>query len=155
MANILFVRTGARSHLGAPLLVFAIISCAGYSPISVSQSVPGYDVRVSLSDQGAVDVAPRIGQRARQLEGRLKQVSDTSLLLSVHRVVREGGGDDTYSDLEVDLPSRDIDTVERSSTSMSRSFLAAGAIVATALLAAKGAGNVSGGGSGGHGGNGK
>ncbi|MEO8909269.1 MAG: hypothetical protein ABI408_03475 [Gemmatimonadaceae bacterium] len=58
--------------------------------------------------------------------------------MSVRRVVREGGGDDTYNDIEVSLPSRDVESVERSSTSVSRGFLTAGAIVATALLAANG-----------------
>jgi hypothetical protein len=106
---------------------------------------PGYIVRVSLSDQGAVDLAPKIGARARQLEGTLTEASDSILVMSVRRVTREGGGDDTYNDLPVSLPSRDVDAVERSKTSISRSVLSAGAIVATALLAAKGAGDASGG----------
>lgn len=155
MNNILFGTGEVQKHLAISLLLFICAACASYAPITVGESVPGYDVRVSLSDQGAVDVTPRIGARARQLEGTLKQVSDTSLILSVRRVVREDGGDDTYSDLEVALPSRDIGSVERSRTSMPRSVLAAGAIVATALLAAKGAGDVSGGKAGGPGGNGK
>jgi hypothetical protein len=155
MGNTLLATSEARKHLAFVLLFLSGTSCASYTTIPVAQSAPGYDVRVSLSDQGAVDVTPRIGARARQLEGTLTAVTDTSLVLSVRRVAREGGGDDTYSDLLVALPSRDIGSVERSQTSMSRSVLAAGAIVATALLAAKGAGDVSGGKTGGPQGNGK
>jgi hypothetical protein len=113
--------------------------------LQLGQSSPGYNVRVTLSDQGAVDLTPKIGARARQLEGTLRQTSDSSIVLSVKRVTREGGGDDNYDSLDVPIPARDIAAVERSQTSVSRSVLTAGAIVATALLAAKGAGDFSGG----------
>jgi hypothetical protein len=93
-----------------------------------------------------LDLVPKIGPRARVLEGTLKTATDSSLLLSVRRVTREAGGDDNYDSLEVLLPQQDIDTVERSQTSVRRSFMTAGAIVATALLAAKGAGDFGGGG---------
>ena len=126
-----------------PLL---IAGCTSYTPVRVADATAGYNVRVSLTDQGAVDLVPKIGPRARMLEGTLKAASDTSLLVSVRRVTREGGGDDSYDSLQVSLPSRDIDVVERSQTSVTRSILAAGAIVATALLAAKGAGDIGGGG---------
>lgn len=142
--------TNNRALRGAAsLLLIIAVSCTEYTPVRLANAVPGYDVRVQLSDSGSVDLVPKIGPRARQLEGTLKQMTDTSLLVSVRRVTREGGGDDSYSDVEVLLPSRDIETVERNKTSVSRSILAAGAIVATAILAAKGAGDVSGGKNGG------
>jgi hypothetical protein len=136
---------GTRTKASAmSICVLVATSCTTYSPLRMADMAPGYNVRVGLSDQGAVDLAPKIGARARQLEGTLKQASDTSIVMSVRRVVREGGGDDTYDNIEISLPSRDVEVVERSSTSVSRSVLTAGAIVATALLAAKGAGDVSG-----------
>jgi hypothetical protein len=127
------------------ICILTVSACTTYTPLRVADMSSGYNVRVSLSDQGAVDLAPKIGARARQLEGTLTEASDSILIISVRRVTREGGGDDTYNDLPVSLPSRDIDVVERSTTSISRSVLSAGAIVATALLAAKGAGDASGG----------
>ncbi len=125
--------------------VLAASACTSYTPLRVADMSPGYNVRVSLSDQGAVDLAPKIGARARQLEGTLTQASDSMIVMSVRRVTREGGGDDTYNDISISLPSRDVDGVERSTTSFSRSMLTAGAIVGTALLAARGAGDASGG----------
>jgi hypothetical protein len=122
-----------------------MVSCTSYTPVRVGEAVPGYDVRIGLSDQGAADLIPKIGARARLLEGTLRQVTDSSLVLSVRRVIREGGGEDTYSDVEILIPARYLGSLERSQTSVSRSILAAGAIVATALLAAKGAGDLSGG----------
>jgi hypothetical protein len=127
------------------ICVLVVSACTTYTPLRVADMSPGYNVRVSLSDQGAVDLAPKIGARARQLEGTLTEASDSILLMSVRRVTREGGGDDTYNDIPITLPSRDVEGVERSTTSFSRSVLTAGAIVGTALLAARGAGDVSGG----------
>ena len=127
------------------ICILAVSACTTFTPLRAADMSPGYNVRVSLSDQGAVDLAPKIGARARQLEGTLTEASDSILVMSVRRVTREGGGDDTYNDLPVSLPSRDVDAVERSTTSISRSVLSAGAIVATALLAARGAGDASGG----------
>lgn len=137
--------TGYRiTTWSASVLVVVASSCTEYTPVRLAAASPGYDVRVSLSDGGAVDLVPKIGARARQIEGMVKQILDTSLVVSVRRVVREGGGEDTYTDLEVLLHSGDIESVERSTTSVSRSILAAGALIATALLAAKGAGDLSG-----------
>lgn len=127
------------------ICILAVAACTSYTPLRVADMSPGYNVRVGLSDQGAVDLAPKIGARARQLEGTLTQASDSMIVMSVRRVVREGGGDDTYNDISMSLPSRDVEGVERSTTSVSRSVLTAGAIVGTALLVARGAGDISGG----------
>ncbi len=132
-----------------PIGLFAPLACTAYTPLQIGQAMPGYSVRVTLSDQGAVDLAPKIGARARRLEGTLRQASDSAILLSVRRVTREGGGDDVYDSLDVRIPAQDIATVERNQTSVSHSVLTAGAIVATALLAAKGAGDITGGKTGG------
>jgi hypothetical protein len=133
--------------LGAALLL--IPACTVYTPVQLGQAVAGYDVRVTLSDAGSLDLVPKIGGHARSLEGQLKQASDSSILLSVNRVTRDGGGDDTYDGLDLTIPAGDVETMEKSQTSVSRSVLTAGAIVATALLAAKGAGDVIGGKNGG------
>ncbi len=144
MKNIALIKNQIRMALvSASFLTTA--SCTAYTPIHGVEATPGYDVRVRLSDKGAVDLAQRIGPRARQLEGTLKQVSDSSMVVSVRRVVREGGGEDQYDGQEISIPSQDIETAETSKTSVPRSILAAGAILASAFLVAKGAGDLSGG----------
>jgi len=72
-------------------------------------------------------------------------MNDSSLLISVRRITREGGGDDTYDGNEISLARQDVELVERSRTSVSRSILAAGAVIASGFLVAKGAGDLSGG----------
>jgi hypothetical protein len=125
--------------------VVTAASCTAYTPIHGVGAMPGSNVRLRLTDQGAVDLAPKIGPRARQLEGSLTQVTDSSMTVAIRRVMREGQGEDTYDGLEVSIPARDIERAEASKTSVSRSILAAGAILASAFLIAKGAGEISGG----------
>jgi hypothetical protein len=142
-------RSGVTKQFRAALIsmsVVSVTSCTAYTPIHGAGAMPGTNVRLRLTDQGAVDLTPKIGPRARELEGSLTQITDSSMIVAIRRVVREGEGQDTYDGLEVSIPAKDIETAEASKTSVSRSILAAGAIVASAFLIAKGAGNVSGGG---------
>lgn len=144
MKNIALMNNQLRTVLiSASFLVAA--SCTAYTPIHGVEATPGNEVRLRLSDKGAVDLAPKIGMRARQLEGTLRQVTDSSMVVSVRRVVRENGGEDTYSGLETSILPQDIEAAESSKTSVTRSILAAGAFVASAILVAKGAGDISGG----------
>jgi hypothetical protein len=146
MKNIALTKNQVRTAL-VSVSFLATASCTAYTPIRGVEAAPGNNVRVRLSDKGAVDLSQRIGPRARQLEGTLKQVTDSSMVLSVRRVTREGGGEDTYDGQDISIPSQDIETAEASRTSVPRSILAAGGILASAFLIAKGAGDISGGGS--------
>jgi hypothetical protein len=145
MKNTGFGTNKIRMVLFALLVTMA--ACTVYTPIRGVAATPGYDVRVRLTDKGAAELVPRIGPRARQLLGTLRHVSDTSMVVLVRKVVREGGGEDTYDGQEISIPSVDIELAETSKTSVSRSILAAGGILASALLIAKGAGDIGGGGS--------
>ena len=124
-----------------------LVACTEYTPVRTSPVDPARqpDVRVTLTDQGQLNVAPRIGLRARQLEGTLETMTDSSLSLSVRKVSREGGIEDSYTGEQLSLSARDFDAVETSRTSVARSVLVAGAILASVFLIAKGAGDVSGG----------
>ncbi|MFL5499618.1 MAG: hypothetical protein ACJ79Q_00120 [Gemmatimonadaceae bacterium] len=123
-----------------------LLGCTEYTPVrgTVDPTSPT-EVRVTLTDAGQMTVAPRIGLRAHQLEGALQSMTDSSLALSVHKVSREGGIEDSYAGEQLSLTARDFGAVEKSGTSVIRSLLLAGAIIATTFVAAKGAGDLSGG----------
>jgi hypothetical protein len=123
-----------------------LLACTEYTPVrgTVDPASPT-EVRVTLTDSGQLAVAPRIGLRAHQLEGALQSMTDSSLSLSVHKVSREGGIEDSYTGEQLSLTSRDFGAVEKSSTSVIRSLLLAGAILASTFVVAKGAGDLSGG----------
>ncbi|MFL5479144.1 MAG: hypothetical protein ACJ79X_09015 [Gemmatimonadaceae bacterium] len=123
-----------------------LLACTEYTPVrgTVDPATPA-EVRVTLTDAGQLAVAPRIGLRAHQIEGTLQAMTDSSLSLSVHKVSREGGIEDAYAGEQLSLSARDFGAVEKRGTSVIRSLLLAGAIIATTFVAAKGAGDISGG----------
>jgi hypothetical protein len=92
-----------------------------------------------------VTIAPRIGLRAERLEGTLQSMNDSSLSLMVTGVSREGGIEDNYLGEQLSLSARDYESVEKSKTSVIRSLLLAGAIVASTFFVGKGVADISGG----------
>src|SRR6476620_3137061 len=146
------LRCGRRRVVaGTVAVLFAnLVGCTEYIPVEGRvDAAPAPQVRVTLTDQGTVDVAPRLGLRAERLEGVLQSMNDSSLMLTVRKVSRQGGIEDSYEGEQVSLARRDFEAVERGKTSVPRSILLTGAIIAGALLVAKGATDLSGGKNGG------
>ena len=127
-----------------------LLACTEYTAVrGVSDAGVQPQVRVTLTDQGRVDAAPRVGLRAQRVEGRLTSMTDSTLSLSVRKVTREGSIEDNYEGDELTLSARDYDAVEKSQTSVPRSILAAGAIIVSAFVVARVGGDVTGSKSGG------
>ena len=144
-------RPRAVTAVAVGVLFANLVACTEYIPVKgMVDAGPAPEVRVTLTDQGTVDVAPRLGLRAERLEGLLRGMSDSSLTLTVRKVTRAGGIEDSYDGEQLSLTPRDFVAIEKSRTSASRSFLLAGAIVAGSLLIARGAGDIVGNGNGKH-----
>jgi len=139
-------RVARRTTASLMLILFTnLVACTEYTPVRGDiDATHQPEVRVTLTDQGQIDVAPRIGLRATKLEGILQSMSDSSLSLSVRKVSREGGIEDSYADQQLALSRRDFEGVEKSRTSVARSVLLTGAIVIASFLVAKGAGSLTG-----------
>lgn len=139
-------RERRRAVAALVAVLFAnLVACTEYVPVTGSVDAgTNPEVRVSLTDQGTVDVAPRLGLRAKRLQGTLTSMSDSAVALTVHKVAREGGIEDSYLGEQISLARRDFDALEQGRTSKPRSMLLAAAIVAGALAVAKGAGGFSG-----------
>ncbi|HEY1953362.1 MAG TPA: hypothetical protein VGG76_11220 [Gemmatimonadaceae bacterium] len=136
----------------AGVLFANLLACTEYVPVQaggMSAVNPAQQVLVTLTDQGRVDVAPRLGLRAVTLEGLLQSTTDSTVAMTVQKVSRDGGIEDTYAGEQISIPRRDVDAIATSRTSVVRSILLAGAIVAGSFLVARGAGDLSGGKTGG------
>ena len=121
-----------------------LLACTVYTPVrGTVDPVAPTNVRVTLTDQGQMTVAPRIGLRAHRLEGRLQAMTDTTLSLVVNHVSREGGVEDGYLGEQLSLNARDYQAVETSKTSVIRSLLLTGVLVACTFLLAQGVGAIS------------
>jgi len=146
------IRESTRRGCALLLIVlFAnLTACTVYVPVTgaISQTSPR-KVKVTLTDTGSVSVAPKIGQRARIVQGVLQSMTDSTITLTVTQVSREGGIEDSYAGDALTLSTGDYEKVEQGKTSVSRSLLLAGAIIAGAFVVAVGAGELSGGDGGG------
>ena len=139
--------TGRKATGLVMLMLFAnLVACTEYTPVRGDLELASKpEIRVTLTDQGTVAVAPRLGLRATQLTGTVQSMSDSSLSMTVQKVSREAGIEDTYTGEQLSLRAGDFEAIEKSRTSVSRSLLLTAAIVIATFLVAKGAGDISGG----------
>ena len=127
------------------LLLVNASACTEYVPMrGALDRAAAPEVRVTLTEQGGLDFATRIGPRAQRLEGILGGMTDSSLTLSVRKVWRQGGIQDTYAGEQLVLSTGGFELVEKPRTSARRTALLAGGVIAGALLIARGAGSLSG-----------
>jgi hypothetical protein len=137
---------GRRVTASVMLGLFAnLVACTEYTPVRSEIDAAGQpEVRVTLTDQGRVDAAPKVGLRATTLTGSLQSMTDSSISMTVRRVSREGGIEDNYDGLQLSLNPNAFESVEKSRTSVSRSLLLTAAIVLGSFLLVKGIGDVTG-----------
>ncbi len=128
-----------------PLVAILLCGCYVNVPLSTAPD-PGERVRVSLTDQGSVDLAQYLGRNIGSVDGRLVNGNDSTLTLSVIQVSTRAGEDEFWKGETVKLPRRNIATVEGRKLSFWRSGLIASALVGgLAIIAGSGIGGNSGG----------
>jgi hypothetical protein len=118
--------------------------CARYVSVAPAEAPFGRDVRVELSQAGALRLGGSIGARARYVEGRVNGTTpDGNLLVAASTLVRDNGSEETLSGSEVALPTDAIAGVQVRRLDAGRSALAMAAAVGGAFLVGR---TVSGGG---------
>ncbi len=129
-------------------LLLASTACYRYAPIQDAPSDVGQPVRMRLTDQGSINLAPLIGPTIVTLDGTLVAVRDTMMVLSVTNAIARNGIETTWKGENVDVPKAAISGLQLRALDKRRSWLlGVGGIAATAALGA--AFNLIGGGSGG------
>lgn len=124
--------------------VLAVTACQSYSTVTLGAVPAGADIRVALTDSGSRYVTQFIGSRAEQLEGTVTRADSSGLALNVSEITRAGGATELGEGKAVEVPAGLIASVSRQTTSVSRSILLTGAIVAGGVLAGQSLGKGSG-----------
>src|SRR5687767_4212333 len=89
------------------------VGCYRYTPIDTpAQSALGTEVRVRLTDAGAVSLAPLVGNRVELIDGRLVSVADTGLTLSVTGTTDRLGNETPWRGEQVAIPRSMFDGLE-------------------------------------------
>lgn len=116
--------------------VAAVVTAGGcyrLTPIEGSTPAAGLEVRLSLSDEGSVRLAPLIGPRIGAIDGRALESSDTAIVLAVQAVVAQSGRSMPWSQERLVVPRSAVTSVRTRTLDRKRSWLAAGAGVVGAI----------------------
>jgi hypothetical protein len=114
-------------------LIGILGGCYRLSPVEGSAPPAGMDVRLALSDEGSVRMAPLIGPRITAIDGRVLESGDTSFVLSVQAVVAQSGRSMNWSQERLAVPRSAVESVRTRSLDRKRTWIAAGLGVAAAL----------------------
>jgi hypothetical protein len=122
-------------------------ACYRYTPIDVPSPALGSEVRVRLTDAGAVALAPLVGNRIEMVDGRVSSVADTAVTLAVTGTTDRLGSEIPWKGETVMFPRSAVASVERKHLDRGKSYIVGG--IAAGLVAAIGVGfSVTGGGGG-------
>jgi hypothetical protein len=117
----------------ATLVLFTSVSgCYRLTPIEGSTPEPGRDVRLSLSDEGSVRMAP---DRARiaAIDGRAMESTDTALVVAVQAVVAQGGRSMAWSMERLSVPRGAVSSIRTRTLDRKKTWIVAGLSVIGAL----------------------
>lgn len=122
-----------RSVAAVAAFLFAVGGCYRLTPIEGSTPAPGLAVRLGLSDEGSVRLAPLIGPRIGAIDGRMIEASDTAFVLAVEAVVAQTGRSMPWSQERLAVPRSAVTSVRTRTLDRKRSWIAAGVGVIGAL----------------------
>jgi len=79
-------------------------ACYRYTPIDSPSPALGTEVRVRLTDAGAITLAPLVGNRIEVVDGRISSIADTAVTLSVTGTTDRLGSEVTWKGEQVSFP---------------------------------------------------
>jgi hypothetical protein len=112
--------------------------CYRYAPLDTQTPTVGTEVRVRLTDAGAVSLAPYVGNRIELIDGRIASVVDTAVTLSVTGTIDRLGVETPWRGEQVSIPRTALSELAGRSLDRRRSFVVGG--IAAGLVAAIGVG---------------
>lgn len=115
------------------LVALTLSACYKLTPIEGGMPAPGTEVRLKLSDEGSVRLAPLIGPRIGAIDGLARSSTDTALVLAVQAVVSQGGRSMPWSLEQLAVPRTAVSSVQGRTLDRTRSWLVAGLGVAAVI----------------------
>lgn len=112
-------------------------ACQVYTPVQLSPRLADKDVRVTLTQIGATDLASTLGSPAESVEGHLVSASDSALVIQMKSLTRLNGVEDSWNGESVRIPGNDVSRVETSRLSTARSGILAALVIGATYLAGR------------------
>lgn len=125
------------------LIVLATSGCYRLTPVEGGAPERGLEVRLSLSDEGSVRMAPQIGPRISAIDGRVLEAVDTAYVVGVTAVVAQGGRSMAWSNERLTVPRTAVSSIRTRTLDRKKTWMAAalGVVGAIALGEAFGLGS--------------
>ncbi|HEX5580903.1 MAG TPA: hypothetical protein VFX39_04945 [Gemmatimonadaceae bacterium] len=122
----------ARIRCRVALLLGAFLAsgCYHYTPVAPVDVQPGRRVRAELGDQGAAELARWVGPRSVSVEGRVENVSDSALTISVTEVVRRNGVTEPWQGESVLVPRSYVASLRQRRFDRTRTLLLSAGVAA-------------------------
>lgn len=114
-------------------LILALASCYRFSPIEGVTPNRGQEVRLELTDEGSVRMAPMIGSRIAAIDGKVVEPGDTAIVLAVQAVVAQTGRSMTWNQERLTVPRSAVSSIRTRTLDRKRSWIAAGLSVVGAI----------------------
>jgi hypothetical protein len=112
-----------------------LLGCYAYRPIASGPPPAGEDVRVALTDSGAVILAAQLGPSTEEVSGRVLADSGGTYLLAVRGTRRRGGVEMEWNGEQVAVPRIFVARAEERRFSRRRTVVAAVGLVTAAIVA--------------------
>lgn len=123
-----------RRSLSPLVLLLLACGCYRYQPGSPTDWAVGSEVRLKLNAAGAQSLAAEVGQGVDALSGRLIEIGDSQVAVSMGRTYRPSGSEVAWSGERVVVPRAAILGTERRVLDRKRTTLASVAAVLGAGL---------------------
>jgi len=112
-------------------------ACYRYAPIDPQTPATGTEVRVRLTDAGAVTLAPYVGNRVELIDGRISSVVDSAVTVSVTGTTDRLGVESVWRGEQVSIPRTAFYELTQRTVDRRKSFvvggIAAGVVVVVGL----------------------
>ena len=122
-------------HVLLPALLLSAAGCYRSVPIEGAAPAPRARVELRLTDRGALELGPRIGNTVERVEGTVVEASDSTVVLELSSATDRRGITQSWSGETVVFPRDYIARVSERRLSRKRSWLLAAGIVAAAAAA--------------------
>lgn len=127
------MRTRLVPVLAAAALVLPAAGCYRSVPIAGTTPTPRARVELQLTDRGAADLGPRIGNSVDRVQGTVVEANDSTITLALSSTTDRRGIDQSWTGEVVAFHRDHVARVSERRLSRSRSWLLAAGILAMAI----------------------
>lgn len=106
-------------------MALSLGACYRLTPVEGGSPPGGTEVRIELTDEGSVRLAPMIGPQITAIDGRALETGDTAIVVSVESVVSRGGRSMNWSQERLAVPRSAVSSVRTRTLDRKRTWIVA------------------------------